>query len=78
MPGAAHAEDMRTWVPGLLLLAAVGAGCGAAGSESPAPDGTPSLEQTGGPPIGYVLTSGDWHRLHRVECRQPQQHSYGF
>jgi hypothetical protein len=36
------------------------------------------LEQTGGPPIGYVLTSGDWHRLHRVECRQPQQHSYGF
>jgi hypothetical protein len=69
---------MRTWVATLLLLAATSTACASDGSESPAPDGTPSLEEPGEPPVGYVLTSADWRRLHRVECRQPQQHSYGY
>lgn len=70
---------MRTRLAAVLMLAAFVAACGSGGSDSPSPQGTPS-DGSGAqqPPVGYVLTGSQWHRMHSVNCHQPGGATYGF
>jgi hypothetical protein len=67
---------MRRWLAVLGLVLAVSTGC--ASSDSPTPQATPTTGASNPPPVGYMLTSAQWHRMHSVNCHQPGEATYGF